>query len=212
MPFGSIERDCNKGEEVPSLRWASVTGYLADSTEAGFILANDSKHAHSLDDSTLNLTLIRSSYEPDPLPELGEHTIRMAVTPFSDTPPVADMIKFGAAFNHPLQVVSTNLHTGKLPSESGSVINCEPANINLSSVKKAEDEDALVFRLFETSGKDTLAEVTLDKQIMGNISKAIELDLLEGELPNSTAKIIESGFSVKVPANGITSVKVNFSR
>jgi len=64
----------------PALRYADAFGTIAG-RPAGLLLLNDGKHGHSLDGSTLALTLLRSSYEPDPLPEIGTHSMRMALVP-----------------------------------------------------------------------------------------------------------------------------------
>ena len=82
IPFGSIERQLNQGEEVPAPRWAEVSENLRNSTrKAGLILLNDCKYGHSLDGSTLGLTLVRSSYSPDPLPEFGNLSMSMPSFP-----------------------------------------------------------------------------------------------------------------------------------
>jgi len=209
IPFGSIRRDQNAGEEVPSLRWADVTGKLSGAdAQAGCALLNDSKYGHSLEGSTLRLTLIRSSYDPDPLPEIGEHVIRMAVAPHGKILPTADLVRMGAAFNHALQVVSSDVHKGRLKAKSDPVAAVRPDNVILSAVKKAEDEDALIFRLYETAGKDTEAQVTLDPTIMGGAADIVEVDLIERPLADSSARAVRGGFAVKIPAHGISSVKL----
>ena len=68
-----------------------------------------------------------------------------------------------------------------------------------------------IFRLIETAGKQTKASITIDRPIMGKIKEALEVDFIERELPDSTAKVISDGFNVEVPAYGIASVKVIFS-
>ena len=210
-PFGAIHRDQTAGEEVPSLRFADVTGRVPGSqARAGCTLLNDCKYGHSLDGSTLRLSLIRSSYDPDPLPEIGEHKIKMALSPHGKAPADADLIRLGAAFNHPLQVVATDVHAGRLPSASPAAA-CRAPGVILSAIKKAEDDDAVIFRLFETAGKDTAAQVTLDASLLGEAATAVEVDLLERDLPASTAKTTAGGFRVSLPAHGIASVKVTFT-
>jgi len=209
VPFGSVARDLNRGEEVPALRWADVTGRVGSAT-GGCALLNDSKYGHSLDGSTLRLTLIRSSYEPDPLPEIGDHSIRMALAPHGRSLPPADLIRMAAAFNHPLQVVATDIHAGDLPPAGAAVADVRPGHVVLSSVKQAEDDDALVFRLYETSGKPAAARVSLDRRLMGVVRDAVEVDLLERPVACSTAKATQAGFAVAVPAGGIASVLVRF--
>jgi alpha-mannosidase len=210
IPFGSIQRDLNAGQEVPALRWVDVAGRNGG-TAAGCCLMNDSKYGHSLNGSTLGLTLIRSSYEPDPLPEIGEHVIRLAVAPHGKDLAVSDLVRMGASFNHPLLVVSTDVHGGRLPAAGSAATSVAPGNVILSSVKKAEDEDAIVFRLYDTAGKTSAAKVTLDAALFGRPEEAQEVDLLERPVEKSTARTTSGGFSVSVPGHGIASVLVKFA-
>jgi len=222
VPFGSVQRDLSGGEEVPALRWADVQGRCgAGGAVAGCALLNDSKYGHSLDGSTLALTLIRSSYSPDPLPEIGEHRVRMALAPHGqvlaapqgtdgDSPAcsVADLVRLGAGFNHPVQVIATDVHAGRLGPAGAAIESVRPYNVILSSVKKAEDDDGVIFRLFEADGRAAEASVRLDGAIWGQVAEAVEVDLLERPLAGSTARADGAGFTAAVPAHGITSVKV----
>ena len=81
IPFGAIDRDLNHGEEVPALQWAQVTGTSGNKV-VGCLVANDCKYGHSLKDSTLRVTLVRSSYDPDPLPEIGPHEMTPVEGPY----------------------------------------------------------------------------------------------------------------------------------
>ncbi len=80
----------------------------------------------------------------------------------------------------------------------------------LTCIKKAEEEDAIILRLLETAGKETTVKVALDENLMGKAAEAVEVDLLERPLENSTAKVVAGGVSVMVPAKGLASVKVRF--
>ena len=212
IPFGSIERDLVHGEEVPALRWADVTGTAAaGKAAAGCTLLNDCKYGHSLDGSTLRLTLIRSSYDPDPLPEIGDHTIRMALVPHGKAPAAGALVRLGAAFNHPLLVVATDVHGGRLPSQAAAISAEVAANVVISSVRKAEDDEALIFHLYETDGRKTVAKVALNSAILGRPTDAVEVDLLERPLAESSVKVAGDGFAVTVPARGIAAVKVAFA-
>ncbi len=216
IPFGAIARDLNKGEEVPALQWVDVTGRQGRAgrtgAAAGCAIANDSKYGFSLDGSILRATLIRSTYDPDPIPEVGDHTIRFAVMPHANRPATADLVRLGASFNHPLHVVATNVHAGTLPAAAQAVDSVAPDGIVLSSLKKAEDADGFVFRLYETAGKATTAKVALSPTLLGKVDEVVEVDLLERPAAKSAAGKAAGGFSVKVPAFGIASVRVTFLR
>jgi len=210
IPFGSITRDLQAGQEVPALRWANVTGRIADAKQAaGCAVMNDSKYGHALDGSTMSVTLIRSSYEPDPLPEIREHTIRLAVAPHDGKLPVGALVRLGAAFNHPLQVIGTSVHKGPLPVAAATA-GVTPENIVISSVRNAQDEDAVIFHMFETAGKATTAHVVLNSDVFGQVATVTEVDFIERPAANSTARKNAGGFTVHVPAHGIAAVKAAF--
>jgi len=206
VPFGAIDREFSQREEVPTLQWAQVTGKTGDET-VGCLLVNDSKHGHSLEDSTLRLTLIRSSYEPDILPEIGQHEIHLALRPFAGEMPVAEAIREGQEFNHPVRVVGTDAHAGDLPAK-GKFVRVGPERVALSAVKKAEEGDALVLRLFNPTERRITARVEFDAELVGKVKKAVEVDLVERPLVKSTARVAGSRVSVAVPARGIATVRV----
>jgi alpha-mannosidase len=213
IPFGSIERNLNGGQEVPSLRWADVSGKAAaGNAAAGCTLLNDCKYGHSLDGATLAVTLIRSSFDPDILPEVGEHAMKFAVCPHGKTPTTAEMVRLGAAFNHPLVVVSTDVHEGDLPSAAAGIASLTPENVILSSIRQSQDGEGLIFHLYETAGKQAAAKVALDKALMGTALEAVEVDFMERPIDPSTAKPTADGFSVTILAHGIAAVKVKLAK
>jgi alpha-mannosidase len=229
VPFGSIQRSLNHGEEVPTLRWADVAGTAAKSEKAagaagprarlGCALLNDCRSGQSLTGAMLRVTLVRSTFAPDPLPEIGEHVSNFAVVPHSGAMEVADLVRLGAAFNLPMQVVATTVHAGRLAPAGQAVASAGPANIVLAGVKKAEPvaddaaattpATALIFRFQETAGRDTVAKVQLDPALFGSPREAVETDLLERPLAESSAKLSGGNLTVRVPAYGIATVKVS---
>ena len=206
IPFGAIDRGFSRGEEVPALRWAQVTG-ISSNAKAGCLLLNDSKHGHSLDGHVLRLSLIRSSYDPDILPEIGRHEIRLALFPFQGEFPVEQAIREGQAFNRALRPVGTSAHSGALDS-SGEFFSLKPERVLLSAVKKAEENDSLIIRLFNPTDKDADAELVFNKSLLSAPSSVKELDLMEHPLKLSKAKISGRKVLAPVPARGIVSLLV----
>jgi len=204
IPYGTIRRTLMNGEEVPSQRWMDLSGALGDG-EAGLTMLNDCKYGHSVDGSTMRLTLIRSSYDPDPLPEIGEHTIRVGLLPHGKAWAESDAIRAGVNFNQPLQAVGTDVHDGALPP-SASYLSVDTQNVVLCALKKAEDSDALIIRLYETAGKETTATLALSPVLAG--SSVVEVDLLERPLEGRGVSLKDGKLTVKVPAHGIASLMV----
>ena len=212
IPFGAIERDRRGGQEVPALRWADVTGKAVGSRrQAGCALLNDCKHGHSLDGSTLRLTLIRSTYEPDPLPEVGLHTIRLALVPHSRRPPVARLVRLAADWHHPLLVVPADAHGGHLPPACCGIGPCTAPGVVISAVKKAETADALIVRLHETAGRSATAAVAVNADLLRTVLAAEEVDLLERPVGQSSARPTAEGFGVRLGPHAIVSVRLTFA-
>jgi len=208
IPYGSIVRSLANGEEVPALRYADAFGTVAG-RRAGLLLLNDGKHGHSLDGSTFALTLLRSSYEPDPLPEIGSHAMRMAIVAHGGTLSTADMTRLGAAFNHPLQVVSTDVHAGRLAPMISGLAAVSPADVLVTAVKKSEADGSIVFRLLETAGRASTAGLDLGP-LLGVPAAAEEVDFLERPVAKGTARLGSGAVTVGVPAYGVASVRVRF--
>ena len=207
IPYGHIVRDLPDGEEVPSQRWADVTGKATDGSPAGFTLLNNCKYGHSMLDNALRLTLIRSSYDPDILPEIGEQEIRLGLAPHGADWGPADCIRFGAAFNHPLKVVGAGVHDGDLPTSAG-FLSVDAPSVILTAIKKAEHEDALILRFYEVDGKETDITVHVHPDLADAFTEALEVDLLERPCTPNTARYADGRLSVTVPGHGITSVKL----
>ncbi len=206
IPFGSIQRDHNNGREVPALRWVDVR---SEDGKAGACLVNDCKYGHSLDGSILRQTLIRSSYQPDPLPEMAEHRMRMAIVPHGGDVPVAELMRWGAAFNHPLMGVNTGAHGGPSPATAESVLACDGAGAVITQIKLAEDGDGMIIRLLETEGKKTTARVTVNPALLGKVGSVRRVDLLERDEANvPAATAMDDGFSLPLSAHEIASVRV----
>ena len=200
IPFGSQKRT-QSPQEIPALKWADLSD-----DNCGLTLVNSSKYGHSCNQNTLRLTLVRSSYDPDPLPEIADHSIGYAVIPHVGALDVPAAIREGEQFNSPMAVVSAPVQKGELPAEK-SFVECMSPNVFISAVKKAEDSDAVVIRMFEASGRETAAKIRVTGLVKSG-SKVVETDVLERPLAKSSAKMDGDVLTVTVPAYGQATVKI----
>jgi alpha-mannosidase len=206
IAFGKIERPVD-GREVPALKWADVSGGKVDAKgKCGVTMVNADKYGHNFKDNVMRLTLLRSSHSPDPLPEVTDHSIRLAIIPHDGPLSISEATKAGASFGLPMNLVSTDVHEGKLPASKGFVEVLTP-NVMLASVKKAEDSDAVIVRLYEMEGKATEAKVKIADIIKAKAT-AVQTDVMEQPLKKSTAKWEKDTLTVKIPAHGLVSVKI----
>ena len=168
IPFGSIERPAN-GHEVPGQKWIDVSG-----ADYGVSLLNDCKYGHDVNGSTMRLTLLRCSYEPDPTPDQGHHEITYSLYPHEGGWRQADTVRRGYELNNPLLPLVSESHRGKLPARH-SFLQVSPSNVIVTALKKAEESEDLILRFYECEGRGGTASVELGLPARS----ARETDLME---------------------------------
>jgi alpha-mannosidase len=182
IPYGNIERTTTRNNswekaqfEVPALRWAD----LGDQHQ-GFSLLNDSKYGYDAAGNVLRLTLLRSPIWPDPDADRGTQHFVYELYPHAGSWKDAHTVRRGYELNTPLIAEQVFAHTGEMPA-THSFVSLDAPNVTLSAVKKAEDANALIFRMYEWAGKPT--EVKL--HVPAGAQYAIETNLMEDPLPNA---------------------------
>ncbi len=172
--FGAVTRPA-AGAEVPTQQWMALSGRTASGSPYTAAILNDSKYGCDINGATMRMTLLRSSYEPDPYPELGNHEIRLSFASQPGEVQVGELIRWGQAFNNPLQALAVYAEgapqTGALAAAkvaaaeqlaaTGGFLSIEPAAVGYAALKLAEESDDLVLRLFETEGVETTARIAL---------------------------------------------------
>jgi alpha-mannosidase len=162
IPYGSIERPTtrnNKVEqakfEVPALRWAD----LGDGKH-GFSLINESKYGYDAKGNVLRISLLRSPTWPDPNADRGHHHFRYSLYPHPGDWKQAMTVRHGYDFNYGLQSMQLEAHEGKFPVERSFVTVSNP-NVVLTAMKKAEDDNGLIFRFYEWAGTSGDVRITV---------------------------------------------------
>jgi alpha-mannosidase len=213
IPYGAIERPTTRNNswekaqfEVPAMRWGDLSGAGADGKVHGLSLLNQDKYGYDAVGNVLRLTLLRSPTWPDPDADQGHHYFHYALYPHAGTWKDALTVRHGWEYDYPLQAVVTTAHAGSLPAEH-SFASVSPENVVLTAVKKAEDTNGLIFRVYEWAGKETTAEFHVPPGTTG----ATVTNLMEQ--PEGDPLKIE-GDVVKVPVHPyeIVTIRVDYAK
>jgi alpha-mannosidase len=179
IPFAFVERPTARNTpwekarfEVSAIRWADLSD-----REYGVSLLNDSKYGYDVEDNVLRLTLLRSPLWPDPMADRGRHKFSYSLYPHRGDWRAAETVRRGYEFNYPLLAFFIDSHPGELPLSS-PFFKASPSNIILATVKKAEDRESLIMRLYEAEGESGEALLELFRKP----KKVYELDLMENRL------------------------------
>ena len=137
---------------------------------------------------------------------MGGHDIRLSIIPHDGLCSIPDAARAGSAFNEPMDIVGTDIHDGRQPPRKSFVEVMTP-NVMLAAIKRAEDSDDVIVRLYEVAGKDTQARVRIS-DIVKPGSIAHEVDLREQPIQQSSARMDNDTLVVSIPAYGIASVAI----
>ncbi|MBP5092453.1 MAG: alpha-mannosidase [Abditibacteriota bacterium] len=201
IAFGNQQRP-QSAQVIPALKWADLS-----CDDYGMTLVNNDKYGHICENDTMYLQLIRSSYEPDCLPEVRDHEITYSVIFHKGACDTVEATKAGENYNAPMKGVSTTVHEGTLPAaKSYAEVLTDGAFI--SAIKRAEDEKGIILRAFSISDKNLTLKVKLAEELAPAGSAAIETDVLERPLAKNTASFKDGVLTVKLPKRSNVTVKI----
>ncbi len=176
IQFGNIERTTHENTtwdyaqfEVCGHKWAD----LSDNS-FGFSVLNDCKYGWTVKDGHIKPTLLRSATSPNHLQDREVHNFTYALYPHAGTVASSEVVEEGYSLNVPLYCAQSKAHDGTL-DDTLSLVKADKSNIVIETVKKAEDSDALIVRLYETWNKKTDCVVTFG----GELAAAAVCNLLE---------------------------------
>jgi alpha-mannosidase len=180
VPFGSVDRPAN-GEEYPALRWAG----FSDGRHS-IALINDCKHGYRVLGGCLELTLVRSPYQPDRRADQGSHEFTYALLFHRGDAGGPEVVRTGWELNTPPVVVPAEPARMDAPGDScrrgvscggvpSSLLQCTAPSVVVSAIKQAEDGEGIIVRAYEACGSRVLCRFVAGMQVHA----VVETDLLE---------------------------------
>lgn len=187
IPMGQINRP-PLPHDVPALTYALIP--KEGSRALQFI--SDCKYGYRGTPEGLSMTLIRSTVDPDPWPEIGSHHIRLGLALVHDDQTHPD--RQALFFNHPLQSLSLPAkQDGDWPLQA-SLFSFQGEGLVLSGVKMAEDHNDLIIRLYSQSNQPRTACFGFRNKP----EQATLVDLMEQPVQNPENLPVIEGMIVRV--------------
>jgi alpha-mannosidase len=149
--FGVIERATHTNTSWEQAMFEAVAHRFVDISEPGFgvALLNNAKYGHSARGNLIGMSLVRAPIYPDPLADEGEQSFTYALMPHEGTWHEGGVLGEAIDLNQPLVCVkATGLAAGAVQP---LVVDGVP--VALSGLKRAEDGDGLILRLYEPAGR-----------------------------------------------------------
>ena len=150
---------------------------------------NDCKYGYSMKNRVMTQTLIKSGTEPNLTADQEEHFFTYALYPHAGTWREAGTEQEALNLNVPVKAFS-----GAPEKDRREFLSVDRRNVVLETVKKAENGDGIIVRLYEVENARTKVTLHCDETILS----AEETDLLENPIEGAIAvKENEISFTIK---------------
>lgn len=176
IQYGNVRRDTHSNTswdfarfEVCHHKWLDIS-----EDDYGISFLNDCKYGVSVSDSVVGLSMLKSAVYPNPDADKEHHSFVYSIMPHSGTWQNSGTVEQSYSINNPLTALCKENDEGSMPTEF-AFVSCDHNHVVIESIKKAEDSDHIIVRVFENNNKRTNAKLTFAK----DISTAMECNLLE---------------------------------
>ena len=174
VQFGNLTRKVHTNTSWDKARFESCGQKWIDLSEGhyGVSMLNDCKYGHSVKDSDMALTLIKSGIEPNPVADQEEHYFTYAIYPHAEKWQEAKTVEQAYDLNQPAIAVA-----GGKPGSMLSKASVDRYNVVLETIKCAESGHGIIIRMYESENALTKTNLVVE----GNYNKAFACNLLEEE-------------------------------
>ena len=192
IQWGNVQRPTHRNTSWDWARFETCAHKWVDLSEGdyGVSLLNDCKYGHDIHDNVIRLTLLRSPTLPDPMADSGEHRFVYSLYPHRggwDEKVQAEAY----GLNDPLFVFQTKdegQRTDTSVAGLSSLVSVSAPNVVIETVKRAEDGDGIIVRLYESHRQRGAVTV----RFTFAVKSAWETNLLEenqAELPVASGAV-----------------------
>lgn len=177
IQFGNVERETTHNQSWDTAKFEICAHKWSDLSEQGLgiSLLNDCKYGHSVRDGEMGLTLIKSGVYPNENADIGHHEFAYAIYPHAERWQNARTIEMAYDLNVPLH--ASMVEGADIRTES-SMIAIEEDHCFFETIKRAEDGDGYILRVYENKNKRSKIHIAVNLPV----SEVIECDLMERPL------------------------------
>ena len=162
VQFGHVVRPTHENTSWDEARFECYAHKWMDLSENGYgvSLLSANKYGYGVAGSTVGVTLLKCPTDPNPHADQGEHRFTYSLLPHVGDFREAGVIAEAWALNQPLLVRPVEAHGGSLPAKL-SMISVDAPNMVVTSLKRAEEDDSMILRMYESFDRRSRVTVTL---------------------------------------------------
>ncbi len=205
IQYGNVKRQTHRNTSWDYARFEVVMHKWLDLSEDGYgvSILNDCKYGVSVYDSVVGLTMLKSGIFPNPVADQEEHNFTYSIFPHVGGFKEAGAIEQAYQINNKLIPVVKENDGGNL-KESLSFASTDKPNVVIEVIKKAEEDNSTVVRLYECWGRRTKCSLKFHSKIRD----IYECNMLEKN--DEPVEHLESSIEFTVKPYEIKTFKVYF--
>lgn len=195
IQFGNLTRPTHSNTSWDKAKFEVCAHKWADLSDGGYgvSLLNDCKYGYSVKNQTMSLSLIKSGIDPNPTADQEEHWFTYSILPHEGGFKEAGTVQQAYMLNLPLLVSHPEGEAKAKGEAAASMVNVDAKNVILETIKKAEDGNGTILRIYEYENKLTEVKISLSRKF----SKVTECDMLENDIQKISSEAQEFSFKIK---------------
>ena len=184
IQFGNVERETTNNYSWDTAKFEACGHKWADLSEnsSGISLLNDCKYGYGIKKGDMSLTLIKSGTYPNEDADIGEHEFTYSIYPHAGRWQEAKTVEMAYNLNVPMLAKRTGRQEG-YGGEYESFLKCSQESCFVEVIKKAEDGNGVIVRMYENKNNRVRAQI----QTAYPIAHVYECNLLEENEEELTA-------------------------
>lgn len=176
--FGYVERPTHENTSWDVSRYEVCAHKYVDVSEDdyGVALLNNCKYGHNIEGSTIKLTILKCGTFPWENADKDRHIFTYSLYPHSGNHKEGGVVQQGYALNKPVTLVAGG-GDGTI-ADTFTFAKTNKENVIIDTVKKAENDNGYIVRLYDAYNRKCKADVTFGF----DIKNAYICDLMENKL------------------------------
>lgn len=206
IQYGNVTRPTHYNTSWDFARFEVCAHKWIDISEDGYGISvlNDCKYGCDVHNGVIGLSMLKSAVYPNPEADKEHHTFTWSIAPHKDGWREGNTVAKAYVLNNPYQAVVKETEGGTHP-QTYSFVQTDAENVVIEAVKKAEDSDAVVIRLYECYNRRT--QITL--AFAHPVKRAVICNMLEEE-EKEIQIIQENKVSFEIRPYVIETIKIEF--
>ncbi len=166
IQFGHVERPTHSNTSWDAAQFEVCAQKWADLSEGGHgvALINAGKYGYDIKGNVMRLSLLRAPKSPDPTCDIGVHRFTYVLLPHYDQIQHSDVVAASYAVNAEPRVVGVAKSGGK-DVATRPFVSTDSRNVVVEAVKRAEDSDRVIVRMYECHNSRGRAELLCTKKV-----------------------------------------------